>query len=89
MDGGGWWWVVVGGGGWRPQETTGDHSGQIPLTDFTHVGNLVLLRTPPGPLKLRLFKELFTYYQVCNIGVWKRRGGSACKRPEKVDRSCC
>ena len=32
--GGRWWWVVVGGDGGRPVETTEDHRGQFPRTDF-------------------------------------------------------
>ena len=53
--------VVVGGGGERPLETTGDHRGQFPRTDLGPVTEPSPPPTPPGPLKLRLFRGVLHY----------------------------
>ena len=46
---------MVVGGGVRLLETTGDHRGQLPRTDFGHCQEA-------GPLKLRLFGEFKKKY---------------------------
>ena len=41
----------------RPMETTRDHRGQFPRTDFGWIPKPSPPTTPPGPLKLRFFDK--------------------------------
>ena len=52
--GGRWWWVVLGGAGARPLEAT-EASSRAQF--FARRPKSNPLPTPPGPLKLRVFKE--------------------------------
>ena len=61
-------WYRVGGrprdatgGHGRPREAIGDHKGEFPRTDLGPVRKPTSLATPPGPLKLRFFRDLYVY----------------------------